>query len=208
MNISYAITVCNELDEIKRLLPFLIEKKSVHDEIVMLYDERNGSQDVLDYLLPYNVRPNVQVWRNFFDNDFATAKNRLNGYCKNPWIFQLDADEMISEFLVEYIGGILESNSEADIIYVPRINIVNGITEQHVKMWNWNLNDKGWINFPDYQGRIYRNNPNIKWHGKVHEKIVGATGLAQFPLEEEYCIMHVKDISRQEKQNKLYQNIT
>jgi len=204
MNVSYAITVCNELEEIQKLLPLLINHKKINDEIVMLYDEKNGSQKVLEYLLPYNIRPNVQVWRNFFDHNFAAAKNKLNAYCKNPWIFQLDADETISEALIQNIGDILESNADVDMIKVPRINIVNGITEEHIKVWNWRVNDKGWINFPDYQSRIYKNSVNIRWEGKVHERIVGATRLSEFPLDEEYCILHVKDIKRQERQNNYY----
>jgi hypothetical protein len=41
MKISYAITVCNELVEIQRLLPFLIENKRKQDEIVIFYDSNN-----------------------------------------------------------------------------------------------------------------------------------------------------------------------
>jgi branched-subunit amino acid transport protein AzlD len=46
MKISYAITVCNELVEIQRLLPFLIENKRKQDEIVVFYDSNNGSKAV------------------------------------------------------------------------------------------------------------------------------------------------------------------
>jgi hypothetical protein len=63
MKISFAITVCNELDEIKRLVPFLLEHKRQQDEIVILFDEKNGSKEVLDFLLPFNIKPNVQTWR-------------------------------------------------------------------------------------------------------------------------------------------------
>ena len=72
MILSYAITICNELEEIKRLLPFLLEKKGVQDEIVILFDEKNGSPEVLEYLLTFNKLPNVQTWRGFdFENNFA-----------------------------------------------------------------------------------------------------------------------------------------
>ena len=205
--ISYAITVCNELEEIKRLLPFLIKHKNNDDEIVILFDEKNGTRDVLDYLLEFNILPNVQTWRNFFENDFAAAKNRLNMYCKNEWIYQIDADEMIEAELMQNLSEILDGNSSVDLIFVPRINIVNGITEEHIRKWKWRVNEKGWINFPDHQGRIYRNKKGIEWVGKVHERIGGATNYTAFPNEEVYCIKHIKDIKRQERQNDYYNTL-
>lgn len=207
VKISYAITVCSELEEIKRLLPFLIENKNNDDEIVILFDEKNGTKEVLDYLLEFNILPNVQTWRNFFENDFAAAKNRLNTYCKNEWIYQIDADEMIDANLMKELSYILDSNDNIDLFFVPRINIVNGITEEHINKWNWRLNEKGWINFPDYQGRVYKNKKGIEWYGKVHERIVGATNYTAFPPDEFYCIRHIKDIDRQEKQNDYYNTL-
>ena len=50
MKISYAITVCNESQEIQRLIPFLINNKREEDEIVVLYDSENGTKSVEDYL--------------------------------------------------------------------------------------------------------------------------------------------------------------
>jgi GT2 family glycosyltransferase len=205
--ISYAITVCNELEEIKRLIPFLIKHKQIHDEIVILFDEKNGTQEVLDYLRQFNLLPNVQTWRNFFTENFAEAKNRLNMYCKNEWIYQLDADEMIDENLMLNLPDILESNQNIDLFFVPRINIVNGITEEHIQKWKWHVNENGWINFPDFQGRIYRNKAGIEWSGKVHERIIGAKNYTSLPTEEVYCIKHIKEISRQERQNNLYLSI-
>ena len=38
-----------------------------------------------------------------------------------------------------------------------------------IKCAGWNVNDKGWVNWPDYQWRIWKNKPKIKWKNKVHE---------------------------------------
>ena len=120
MKISYAITVCNELEEIKKLVPFLLEHKRIQDEIVILYDENNGNKEVLDFLLPYNIKPNVQTWRSIDWNDnFADWKNRLNDYCTGDYIYQIDADEMISEYMVKNLHEILEMNPDVDLIFVP-----------------------------------------------------------------------------------------
>ncbi len=140
MKISFAITVCNELEEIKKLVPFLLENKRIQDEIVILYDEKNGNPEVLDFLLPYNILPNVQTWRGFsFEGNFGEWKNKLNEYCSGDYIFQLDADEMISEYMIQNLSTILELNPNVDLIFVPRINTVDGLTEEHINKWGWKL---------------------------------------------------------------------
>jgi hypothetical protein len=206
MKISFAITVCNEIEEIKKLLPFILKNKRVNDEIVILYDEKNGDPKVLEYLLPFNIKPNVQTWRGLWWNDnFADWKNKLNEYCEGDYIYQIDADEMISEYMVKNLHEILELNKEVDLIHVPRINTVDGLTEEHIKKWGWNVNEKGYVNFPDYQGRIYRK--KMTWYGKVHERIIGGQKFATLPTDEEYCILHHKEIKRQEKQNNFYNTL-
>ena len=206
MKISYAITVCNELTEIKKLVPFILEYKRLQDEIVILYDENNGDSGVLDFLLPYNKLPNVQTWRSFdFDKNFADWKNLLNSYCKGDYIFQIDADEMISQHMIENLHSILEVNPKVDLYFVPRINTVSDITEDDIQKWGWKLNEKGWVNFPDFQGRIYRK--NMGWYGRVHERIIGGNVFSSLPLDEEYCIAHHKNIERQRIQNNFYSKI-
>lgn len=188
------------------MIPFLLERKRIQDEIVILFDEKNGNKEILDFLLPYNIKPNVQTWRSLEWNDnFADWKNLLNGYCSGDYIFQIDADEMISEYMINNLHQILEMNPDVDLIFVPRINTVEGITGNHINMWRWNLNEKGYINFPDRQGRIYRK--GMKWYSKVHERIIGGSKFASLPDDEVYCIQHHKTIERQEKQNKFYNSI-
>ena len=201
MKISFAITVCNELEEIKRLVPFLLEHKRSEDEIVILYDEQNGNSEVIDFLTTFDVN----LHKNSFEGNFADWKNKLNSYCTGDYIFQLDADEMISEYLIKSLSSILELNPKIDLIWVPRINTVEGITQEHINKWGWHVNEYGYINFPDMQGRIYKK--NMGWYGKVHEKIVGGQKFSALPVEELYCIKHPKTIERQEKQNNFYNTI-
>ena len=63
------------------------------------------------------------------------------------------------------------------------------------------------IQWPDYQGRIIRNHSTIKWEKPVHETIVGALTQSLLPMEKEYALLHVKDISKQESQNNFYSTI-
>jgi hypothetical protein len=61
--------------------------------------------------------------------------------------------------------------------------------------------------FPDYQTRLFRNTPEIRWQNKVHERIVGHKQMAPLPDEEEWAIYHVKDIARQRAQNEFYSTL-
>ena len=206
MKISFAITVCNELEEIKKLIPFLLENKRINDEIVILYDNKNGNPEVLDFLLPYNKLPNVQTWRGLdFDNNFADWKNKLTEYCTGDYIFQIDADEMISKYIVQNVNVIIGMNPDVDLYYLPRINTVEGITQEHINKWSWNVDEKGYINFPDFQGRVFKK--DLKWSGNVHERIVGSKKYSLLPEDFVYCIQHNKTIDRQEKQNNYYNTL-
>lgn len=206
MKISFGITVCNEYNEIKRLIPFLIHNKRIDDEIVILYDEKNGTKEVLNYLVGLDKSLNVTiVLSQSFNDDFGEWKNKLNNHCSGNYILQLDADEMLEENLVKNINHIIEINNEIDLFYFPRINRVNGIMDIHIKKWGWTVDEKNRINYPDYQGRLYRK--GLMWGGKVHEKIIGIKNYSFLPTEDIYSIIHEKDINKQEKQNSYYSSI-
>ena len=205
MTISYAIPVCNEFIEIQRLLTFLISNKRPEDEIVVLYDSVNGDKQVETYLRKMNVEKTYFRWHSYsFKGHFADMKNRLNNMCKGDYIFQIDADEMPNNYMMEIIPQMLELNEGVDLMRVPRINRVEGLTEAHIKQWGWNVDDEGRVNWPDMQWRIYRNDPRIRWNGEVHEKIIGHATHANLPIEEDFALIHNKTIKRQEKQNEYY----
>jgi hypothetical protein len=208
MKISYAITVCNEVEEIKRLVDFLLRNKRIQDEIVILYDNKNGDERVLDYLLPLNIKPNVQTWRGlWFEGHFGDWKNLLTSYCTGDYIFQIDADEIPHINLIENLPALLEANTSVDMLRVPRVNTVEGLTQEHIQKWGWNVNEKGWVNWADWQMRIYKNTPEIKWVNKVHEVLDGFKVHGMLPVEEEWALYHPKTIAKQEKQNSYYDTL-
>ena len=208
MKISYAITVCDEFLEIQKLVPFLLKNKRPQDEIVILFDQKNGDTELLSYLLKFNKLPNVQTWRGLdFKGHFANWKNKLTEYCEGDYIFQIDADELPNELLIQNLPVILESNPDNEVYLVPRVNTVEGLTSEHIQMWGWNVNDKEWVNWPDYQWRIWKNKPGIKWKNKVHEVLDGHKSYAALPSQEEFALYHPKDIKRQEKQNLYYNTL-
>lgn len=206
MKISYAITVCNELDEIKHLVPFLHKRKRPEDEICVLLDKPKASPSLLDILYWWSSNDWITLKESIFQGHFADWKNELNRMCSGDYIFQIDADELPNEELLQALPDIL-ANSGADVILTPRVNIVEGITPQHLQIWGWKQNDKGWVQFPDYQWRIFKNNSDIKWKNKLHEILEGYKTYAYLPEFEEYSLYHYKHISRQEKQNNFYNTL-
>ena len=208
MKISYAVTVCNEFIEIQRLLTTLLTLKQPQDEIVILWDSKNGDRGVETYLRKMNVEKTLFQWHSYeFDGHFANLKNKLTELCSGDYIFQIDADEYPSEPLMDNLHAILEEN-DVDVILVPRVNTVEGLTQDHIQKWGWRVNENGWVNFPDPQWRIYRNSEAIRWENKVHEKLVGYETISNLPWIEELSLYHPKDIQRQEKQNSYYETLS
>jgi len=208
MKISYAITVCNENDETIRLIKFLYENKRPEDEICILLDKPKASEWLIDQLYRFSSSNWITLRESAFQGDFSKWKNELNGMCKGDYIFNIDADEMPSENLIKYIPEIIEQNFEVLVYALPRINTVEGLTQDHIQKWGWNVNEKGWVNYPDYQLRIYKNDPGIYWQGKVHERLNVWEDAWPLPADgDNWALFHPKTIERQEKQNELYDNI-
>jgi hypothetical protein len=207
MKISYAITVCNELEEITRLLNFLHQNKKTDDEICVLLDKPKASQALLDELYYWSSRDIISFKESTFQGHFADWKNELTQMCTGDYIFQIDADEIPCTPILESLPSILEDNPEVDVYLVPRVNTVTGLTNEHIQKWGWNVNSEGWVNWPDYQWRIYKNIPDIKWKNKVHEVLDGFKQYATLPMEEDYSLYHPKEIERQIKQNEYYDTL-
>ena len=209
MKISYAITVCDEFLEIQRLLSLLINNKRIQDEIVVLVDlsKNKPTSELLRYLHELSSEDYINLIEDNFKGHFADWKNLLTGYCSGDYIFQIDADEIPNQTLIKNLPLILEQNPDNEVYLVPRINTVEGLTQNHIQKWGWNVNDKGWVNWPDYQWRIWKNKPEIKWKNKVHEVLEGFLQYSPLPSQEELALYHPKDIKKQEKQNNYYNTL-
>jgi glycosyltransferase involved in cell wall biosynthesis len=199
--ISYAITACNEHEELERLLLLLDLHIQEEDEIVVQLDT-SATDEVRKVLENFAIK----VIEFPLNNDFASFKNNLSQHCDRDYIFQIDADEFPQVELLLNLPSILETNFDTDVFLVPRINTVEGLTPEHIQKWGWRV-ENGRVNFPDYQWRIWKNNGNITWKNKVHEVLQGYNSLTDFPPIDELCLIHPKTITRQEKQNEYYNTI-
>lgn len=201
--VSYAITAHNEHRELDRLLSQLDKSIRDIDEVVIQVDS-TATEEVLNVASKY---PAFSLWQFPLKGDFASFKNNLKSKCTGEWIFQIDADEYLHPSLLKDLPEILASNPTTDLFLLPRINTVEGLTQEHIQKWRWNVNENGWVNFPDYQTRILQNSPKIKWVNKVHEVITGHNTYAMLPPQEDYCLIHPKHITRQEAQNAYYDTL-
>jgi glycosyltransferase involved in cell wall biosynthesis len=207
MNISFCITVCNEHQELQELLAQLLTSLKEDDEILVQADEDNHTKEVESVMNKFSDE-DPRVKQLFFPlrKDFAHFKNNLFNYAKNDYICFIDADEKFSNSLLDNLHAVIEMNP-VDLIVVPRANTVEGLTTEHINKWGWRV-DNGLVNWPDYQMRIVKNNNNMRWQGKVHERIVGFTTISHLPHDnQDWCLLHPKTIERQEKQNQLYNTL-
>jgi glycosyltransferase involved in cell wall biosynthesis len=206
VSISYCITTHNEGEVyIRPLLENLLSVIQPEDEIVVV-DDCSDEPSTLMALSKYEDR--INLFQHKFEGDFAEHKNFAKSKCTKEYIFFIDADENVNKNLLLTLKEILYNNPSVDLYLVPRVNVVTGLTPDHVQKWGWRINEKGFINYPDLQTRIIKNKPEIVWEGKVHERLVGHDTHTALPHQtEDYCLLHIKDIKRQEKQNSLYDTL-
>ena len=200
MKISYAICVCNEHNELNSLLSFLSRVADNEDEINILVDSGKVTDEVRAVLKKFEKR--IVVNERKFCGNFSKHRNYHITKCKGEYIFVLDADEIPQEALVKNIR-----NFDSDILYVPRMNIIPGHTEEWCKRMKFSVNEVGWINWPDYQGRYFRNNGKILWSLGLHERLIGSDKVAQLQAIPQLALWHVKSVEKQDKQDAFYSNL-
>lgn len=200
MRITYAICVCDEHNELNSLLSFLVKIIDEVDDINILVDSGKVTKEVRSVLEKFNDR--ISVHERLFCGNFSTHRNYHITKCTGDYIFVLDADEIPQENLIRNI-----KSCTSDILYIPRINIVPGYTEEWCKRMNFVVNEIGWINWPDYQGRFFKNHSDIKWSLGVHECLMGSKNISQIQANPQVAIWHIKSIEKQNKQDTFYKNL-
>jgi glycosyltransferase involved in cell wall biosynthesis len=203
--ITYGITVADEFFEFKRLINSLEPYILPDEEIVILADKNKVTKEIEDFCELCGLEVNYFD----FQKDFSEFKNALFELSTKDYLMQIDADEQIPPSLLNALRAVAKNMPEVDLVWIPRINVVRGATVEHIKKYNWKIDDMGWEGFPDFQSRFVSTKGHVKWQNKVHEVLTGATNpskILEFPTEN-YSILHVKDIQKQEKQNDLYDTI-
>ena len=201
MKISYGITVHNEAEELQRLLVVLRNGINENDEIVVCVD---GDDERVEAVLGEYLSENKAiVYKRKLDGNFADYKNSVIENSTGDYIFHIDADEYPNETLLQQLPQIVEMN-DVDLIWIPRVNTIDGMTDEHIKRWGWRVTENRWVNYPDYQARVFRNHKDIRWTRPLHEHIVGCKTYSHLPPLEDLSLYHPKTIQKQEQQNLFY----
>tara|TARA_B100000035_G_scaffold242942_1_gene211427 strand:+ start:191 stop:832 length:642 start_codon:yes stop_codon:yes gene_type:complete len=201
LKISYGITVHNEVEELERLLGKLLVNIDEEDEVVICVDGDDiGVKDVIEL---YSIDSRVIHYDRKLDGNFADHKNSVIEKSSGDYIFHIDADEYPNKILLRQLKEILIIN-DVDLIWIPRVNTVDGFTQEDGQRWGWIVDEKGWVNYPDYQARVFRNREDIRWTRPLHEYITGCKTYAHLPPHEELSLYHPKTKEKQEQQNKFY----
>ncbi len=205
--ISYLVTCKNEGYQLQELLEVLY-KYNTDNECIIL-DDYTDDIDTLNVL--NNIKRDksgfFNIYQHQLDNNYSAHKNFGKDLCIGKWIFQIDADELPSETLVENLKEIILSNESVELFWLPRINDFKGVTDEHAKRWGWDINNPNkWVNWAsgDYQGRIFKNIPHLEWKRPLHEKVEGFKSYTFVPPQKDYAIVHEKTIEKQRQTNLNY----
>lgn len=193
MKITYTIQVCNESRELFSLLNFLGEAKDPEDDIQVVVDSRNVTdkvEQVLDYF-----SEKIKVLRRPFDNFHTNAQFHADN-ATGDYIFGIDADEMPQWGLVKTVKRII-AETGVEILYVPRMNIHPGATEKFTQDYGFQTNEAGFVNWPDYQGRVWKRCPYIKLTEELHTKLTGSDKVLAIKPDVSLGIWHIKSIEKQ-----------
>lgn len=199
IKISYAICTHNETQSLKKLIDLLKSNIDENDEIVIV-DDMSTQLETIKQL----KRANCVIHKKL-GNDFASQKNLFFQICKGDYIFNIDSDELPSIHLIKDIKKIC--NGDYDLIYIPRRNYINGLSKKQAVKWGLRVENGGRVNYPDYQGRIYKNKKELRWKSCVHEHLVNFKKSKRLPEKTSYYIDHIKTNEAQTKSNFFYSKI-
>ncbi len=203
MFLSYLVTCHNETTSLDKLLSKLVQNKKDNHEIILL-DDYSDNQTTLEIIQKY--KESVVFHQHKLEKNYGAHKNYGIEQCKGQWIFQLDGNECPTDLLLENIDLVLQSNENNEVIWLPRMNFFIGVTQDDVNQWGWRYSD-GMINFPDYQSRIYRNLPHIRYQRRLHENVEGFKSYTFVPPQKDYAIIHEKTIEKQRQTNVNYNKL-
>lgn len=195
MKISYAVTVCNESKEVYSLIAFLLKVKDNEDEINVLVDSAHVTTQVRSVLNHFSGQ--IVVHDRDFDGNFSDHKNYHISKCSGDYIFAIDADEMPQEALITQLKSVIKTNG-AHTVAVPRINIQPGFTQKWLDKCKFTVNECGWINWPDYSVRVFKNDTSIRYTKSLHETISSNGPSIAVQAHPSLALWHIKSIEKQD----------
>jgi glycosyltransferase involved in cell wall biosynthesis len=222
VKVSYLITTHNETDSLRKLIDVIKRHITDGHECVIL-DDHSTNDETLAILTEVGAHPRISVAQHKLNGDYGAHKNAGIEHCAGKWIFQIDADEYPSEGLISNIDAIVDSNDENEVLWLPRVNLFHGVTDVDAKQWGWRLSsfsdithnkvvsdeymdvvDLQIVNFPDFQSRLFRNEPHIRYQRRLHEKVEGFKSYTFIPPQVDIALIHKKTMETQRNTNRRY----
>jgi glycosyltransferase involved in cell wall biosynthesis len=173
-------------NEGKHLLDCLNSVKNVVDEIVIV--DTGSTDNTLEIARSFNAK----IFQFNWNDDFSSARNFSLSNCTGDWILYLDADERLDEKSAERIKSLTNPNDNIGyyctiVSYDSEIQRSNSI--KYV--------------------RLFRNNSEAKFTGKVHEQITPSLEKLNYKfINSDLIIHHIGyDISKDGKKQKALRNL-
>ena len=202
---SVAMITYNDIDCVQRTIDNV--SQYVRDDFVVV---DGGSTDgTLEILESYS---GIKLLHKKWEDDFEVQKNFALDNCNQDWRILIDADEEYEHILWNQLPWYIQTAlwESVDCISVPRINIVDDITQEMVDRQGWVMSHFNWINYPDYQQRIYRK--NCRYAGRTHERIINSEKssalVGQHILHRKSKERQLAGIQREEDQYEIQAEVT
>jgi glycosyltransferase involved in cell wall biosynthesis len=173
-------------NEEKYLKDCLESVKNLVNEIVIV--DTGSADNTVSIAKEYNAK----VYNFEWCNDFSAARNYALSKSTGDWILYLDADERLEPGSIHELKKILNTVTKAG--YFCTVKSIDSENERDHSI---------------RYVRLFKNSPDIKFHGKVHEQITDSL------IENGYQIQHSKivinhigyDVSKEEKEKKAKRNL-
>lgn len=159
------------LNSAKTLERCLLSVQDFAEIIVLDGNSTDGTREIAERFGAHVISQQGATEPNHRITDFSRVHNQLLSLATEPWYFDLDSDEYISNELRKEILGVVTKNEK--IAYsISRLAIIDGKIIRHAFF------------YPDRYIRLYPNKSGVAFHPKkmVHEKLV---------LPPDFCVRNL-----------------
>lgn len=173
-------------NEEQYLFDCLKSVKNIVDEIVIVDTGSN------DKTIEIAEKFNAKIYHFDWIDDFSAARNFALSKCTGNWILYLDADERLDKNSVDKIKSLTQTQENVGY-YCTIKNYDSEIQRDHTIRYI----------------RFFRNNPEAKFTGKVHEQITPSLEKLNYKfIHSDLLIHHIGyDISKEGKKQKASRNL-
>lgn len=206
IRLSIGILVHDEAEELDRLLSAIGAYTAPWLEVVIVED--TATPEVRAVLETHRSSVVHAVHSRKLDKNFADQRNFLKGKCRGRYILMLDADELPPGHVMANMARLLDfmDANALEVVALPRINLLTGGDLNSLPP-RYPVDERGWVGFPEYQNRLFRNDPALRWVNRVHERLIGYKRRMLLPAEEAYALLHRKDFDDFVRSNSYYDRI-